>query len=137
MMIGGIRRPLDPSNPCTSLPQIPHESTRTRTSPGPTSGMGMSLISSRLYSVSTIDFIACLRSLRGHPPVPTDPQLSGSTPARITMRTNATVPTMASVGVHDLSVCTSVSPPIFAKIQNPESFIHDPTSEPAPIAATR
>ena len=32
---GGMRRPVEPSNPCTSLPQMPQARTRTSTSSGP------------------------------------------------------------------------------------------------------
>jgi hypothetical protein len=46
-------------------------------------------------------------------------------------------PRMISVIVQVLSASTSVSTPIFAKIQKPESFIHEPTSEPDPIASAR
>ena len=34
MMIGGRRRPVLPSMPCTSLPQMPQARTSTSTSPG-------------------------------------------------------------------------------------------------------
>src|SRR6266852_4648093 len=47
--IGGIRRPDDPSYPCTSLPQIPQAPTRINTSPVPAAGVGTSAISSCLY----------------------------------------------------------------------------------------
>src|SRR6266852_1972260 len=47
--IGGIRRPDDPSYPCTSLPQIPQAPTRISTSPAPAAGVGTSAISSDLY----------------------------------------------------------------------------------------
>jgi hypothetical protein len=47
------------------------------------------------------------------------------------------VPSTTSIIDHDLSASTSVKPPILAKIQKPLSFIHEPTSEPAPIAMAR
>ncbi len=53
MMIGGWRRPVLPSMPCTSLPQIPQAATRTSTSSGPISGTGQSCSSRQLYRVST------------------------------------------------------------------------------------
>src|SRR5580658_7299446 len=52
-----MRRPVEPSIPCTSLPQMPQASTRTRTSPGPVVGSGISTISSWLYADSSNDFI--------------------------------------------------------------------------------
>ena len=36
--MGGMRRPVLPSIPCTSLPQMPQAMTRTSTSAAPTSG---------------------------------------------------------------------------------------------------
>src|SRR5262245_61068065 len=50
---GGIRRPVEPSNPCTSLPQMPQARTCTSTSSGPTAGRSSDASSSFLYSVST------------------------------------------------------------------------------------
>jgi hypothetical protein len=62
---GGMRRPDDPSNPWTSLPQIPHASTRTRTSCSPGSGLGRSAMASFPYSSSNSDFMnAYVRSWR-------------------------------------------------------------------------
>jgi len=43
-------------------------------------------------------------------------------------------PTAARTGVHDFTVSSSVTPPIFENSQNPLSFIHDPTSDPLAIA---
>src|SRR3954471_10603248 len=48
--IGGTRRPLEPSYPCTSLPQIPQAATRTSTSVGPSSGRGTSASLNFRYS---------------------------------------------------------------------------------------
>ena len=62
---------------------------------------------------------------------------SGTTSARSTVVAKATTPTAASSGVHVLSVSTSLSPPILAKIQKPESFIHEPTSDPLAMAVAR
>ena len=42
MMSGGCLRPVLPSRPCTSLPQMPQASTFTRTSSGASSGRGTS-----------------------------------------------------------------------------------------------
>src|ERR1700730_3846672 len=56
--IGGIRRPDDPSYPCTSLPQIPQAPTRISTSPAPTTGVGTSAISSDRYFDSNKAFMA-------------------------------------------------------------------------------
>ena len=44
------------------------------------------------------------------------------------------MPTDASTGVHDLSVSTSDTPPIFENSQKPLSFIHVPTSDPLAMA---
>ena len=55
--IGGMRRPDEPSYPCTSLPQMPQASTRTSTSSGPIKGAGRSAISRWLYSERRRDFI--------------------------------------------------------------------------------
>src|SRR4051794_21471925 len=55
--IGGTRRPLDPSYPCTSLPQIPQAATRTSTSFGPSSGRGTSASVNFRYSLRTSDCI--------------------------------------------------------------------------------
>ena len=55
---GGIRRPVFPSSPWTSLPQIPQARTRTSTSSGPIAGTGISTISSCMYCVSKSAFIA-------------------------------------------------------------------------------
>ena len=48
---GGIRRPVDPSRPWTSLPQIPQARTRISTSSGPISGSSIWTISNFMYSV--------------------------------------------------------------------------------------
>jgi hypothetical protein len=55
--MGGILRPVLPSIPCTSLPQMPQARTRTSTSFAPVSGTGISVISSFMYCSSTIAFI--------------------------------------------------------------------------------
>src|SRR3984893_895887 len=55
--IGGIRRPDDPSYPCTSLPQIPQAPTRISTSPAPAAGVGTSAISSDRYFDNNKAFI--------------------------------------------------------------------------------
>src|SRR3954452_13645867 len=52
-----MRRPDPPSYPCTSLPQMPHASTRMSTSSGPGRGIGTSTISSLPYSESNKAFI--------------------------------------------------------------------------------
>jgi hypothetical protein len=57
MMMGGMRRPVLPSKPWTSLPQMPHASTRMRTSSGPGRGIGTSTISKRPYSDNNKAFI--------------------------------------------------------------------------------
>src|SRR5580700_8694163 len=54
---GGMRRPVEPSNPCTSLPQMPQARTRISTSPGPISGSGIGANSSFMYSVNSSAFI--------------------------------------------------------------------------------
>ena len=61
----------------------------------------------------------------------------GITNANTTVVIIAVIPTIAASGVHDLSVSTSVNMPIFAIIQNPLSFIQEPTIEPLPIASAR
>src|SRR5258708_26307556 len=63
MPMGGMRRPEEPSYPCTSLPQIPHAATRIRTSSGPGRGTGRSAISSERYLVSRRAFIVDLLCL--------------------------------------------------------------------------
>src|SRR6266852_4796943 len=60
MTKGGILRPVDPSMPCTSLPQIPHAPTRISTSPGPISGCGRSATSSSMYCFSKSPFMMYL-----------------------------------------------------------------------------
>ena len=50
-------RPVEPSMPWTSLPQIPHARTLTRASPGPREGTGASSRTSRPYSLSTRAFM--------------------------------------------------------------------------------
>ena len=45
MMIGGCRRPVLPSMPWISLPQMPQAATRSRTSSAAISGRGQSWIS--------------------------------------------------------------------------------------------
>src|SRR6202166_2649758 len=55
--IGGIRRPDDPSYPCTSLPQIPQAPTRINTSPVPAVGTGTSAISNCRYFDNNSTFI--------------------------------------------------------------------------------
>jgi len=42
MVIGGMRRPVLPSQPCTSLPQMPQPRTLTSTSPAPGTGASTS-----------------------------------------------------------------------------------------------
>src|SRR5271157_1334851 len=54
---GGIRRPVLPSKPCTSLPQMPQARTLTRTSSGPREGSGIDVNSRRMYSVNRSAFI--------------------------------------------------------------------------------
>jgi hypothetical protein len=48
-----------------------------------------------------------------------------------------TVASTTNMMVHDFNASTSVSPLILAKIQKPLSFIHDPTSDPPPMAVAR
>src|SRR5215468_2461074 len=60
MIIGGRRRPVLPSIPCTSLPQIPHAFTATSTSCGCTSGSGTSSKLNFLYSFRTSAFMVAL-----------------------------------------------------------------------------
>ncbi len=56
---GGIRRPDEPSYPCTSLPQMPQAAMLISNSPGPGTGRGISVVtSSLLYSESRRAFIA-------------------------------------------------------------------------------
>ena len=57
MMMGGTRRPLLPSKPWISLPQIPQAWTRISASSSPTSGSGMSVTLSFLYSSSNKAFM--------------------------------------------------------------------------------
>src|SRR5262249_28745268 len=57
MIIGGRRRPVLPSIPWTSLPQMPQAFTATRTSSGPGSGAGTSSKENCLYSLSNNAFI--------------------------------------------------------------------------------
>ena len=57
--------------------------------------------------------------------------------AKASVTTNPVNANTNKAMVHDLSASTSVNPLILAKIQNPLSFIHDPTREPQPIAAAR
>src|SRR2546429_6330428 len=59
---------------------------------------------------------------------------SGTSSASTMVVTMAVRPTIASTGVHDFRVSTSVTPPIFENSQNPLSFIHVPTSDPLAIA---
>src|SRR6185312_5324432 len=63
--------------------------------------------------------------------------LSGKTSDIAMVTSMAVVPTIASNGVHDRSVSTSVTPPILLKTQKPASFIQEPTSAPDEIAAAR
>ena len=63
MMTGGMRRPEEPSKPWTSLPQIPHECTRIRTSLGVIAGAGSSWSTKDLYSLRTRAFIEIEPSL--------------------------------------------------------------------------
>jgi DUF1009 family protein len=51
MMIGGWRRPVLPSMPCTSLPQMPQALTATMTESGRRAGSGASSRAKRLYSL--------------------------------------------------------------------------------------
>src|SRR3972149_8394551 len=53
MITGGMRRPVEPSNPWTSLPQMPQAITFIATSPSPTHGVGTSLYARLLYCSST------------------------------------------------------------------------------------
>ena len=55
---GGIRLPLLPSIPCTSLPQIPQALTWINTSSSAISGSGTSSYTNLLYSFRTNAFIA-------------------------------------------------------------------------------
>src|SRR5256885_1483570 len=55
--MGGRRRPVLPSIPWTSLPQMPQALTRMRTSRGPTVGSGKFWTSNSLYAVRTSAFI--------------------------------------------------------------------------------
>src|ERR1051326_9558123 len=57
IMIGGRRRPVLPSRPCTSLPQIPHALTATSTSSAAGDGAGTSSSTSLLYSLRTKAFM--------------------------------------------------------------------------------
>ena len=57
MTMGGRRRPVLPSIPWTSLPQMPQAWTFTSTSFGPTVGSGMSVTWNCLYSVRTRAFM--------------------------------------------------------------------------------
>jgi hypothetical protein len=57
MMRGGTRRPLEPSKPWMSLPQMPHALICTNTSCSPTSGSGMSVMLSLLYSSNSSAFM--------------------------------------------------------------------------------
>ena len=58
---GGIRRPVEPSYPCTSLPQMPQARTLTSTSSGPTVGRSSDVSSSLRYSVSSSACISYVR----------------------------------------------------------------------------
>src|SRR5690606_30216983 len=62
---------------------------------------------------------------------------SGKASTSSTVIAMLTQPISASSSVQVLSVCASLSPPMRAKIQNPLSFIHEPTSEPLPMAVAR
>src|SRR4051794_3405363 len=55
--MGGIRRPEEPSYPCTSLPQIPQAATRISTSPATGSGVARSVTSKRRYCESKSAFM--------------------------------------------------------------------------------
>src|SRR5258705_10816007 len=56
-MIGGLRRPVLPSIPWTSLPQMPQAFTDPSTSSGPASGAGTSSNENCLYALSNNAFI--------------------------------------------------------------------------------
>ena len=58
VLIGGIRRPVRPSRPWTSLPQMPQARTSMSTSSGPIEGSGTSPNVSRSGSVSDRAFKA-------------------------------------------------------------------------------
>ena len=64
-------------------------------------------------------------------------QTSGRNFASSKVVPRLTLPRTISSGVHVLSASVSVKPLILAKIQKPESFIHEPMSEPAPMAVAR
>lgn len=81
-------------------------------------------------AVQTVRNAACIFGKRSHP-------TNGSRTAISIVTARLTLPSTSSMALQDLSVSISVSPPILATIQKPLSFIHDPTSEPPPIAVAR
>src|ERR1019366_2001868 len=60
--IGGSRRPVLPSNPCTSLPQMPHARMRISNSSSADRGTSISTTSSFLYSERISAFMHSLHS---------------------------------------------------------------------------
>src|SRR5258706_521153 len=68
MIIGGLRRPVLPSIPWTSLPQMPQAFTATSTSSGPGSGAGTSSNENCLYSLSNNAFIQVVGEAIPRPP---------------------------------------------------------------------
>src|ERR1700734_3782261 len=65
MTRGGMRRPVLPSKPWTSLPQMPQAATWMRTSSGEGSGFGVSVISRWLYWERRRDFIFLVARVAG------------------------------------------------------------------------
>ena len=65
------------------------------------------------------------------------PQRIGNTVLSKIVIAKAAIPKIAKSGVHVRNVSFSVRPPILAKIQKPESFIHEPTRLPQPTARAR
>src|SRR5580658_417140 len=80
---GGMRRPVDPSSPCTSLPQMPHARTRISTSSGPISGSGIGAISSFMYSVSSRAFIDQMVTAGTRGALPVSLRIDSLPPTRI------------------------------------------------------
>jgi len=63
IIIGGRRRPVEPSIPCTSLPQIPHALTPIKTSSAPQTGESTSRCTNDPYSSRTKAFIIFLENV--------------------------------------------------------------------------